>query len=93
MLNSSFSLTIFSQNSVNIALEHIVDRQLNDDGIFHEEVFHELAPDPALTCQTSHPLTEADIYDFVPSNLSMPGTTDVHPGITILSSLNVFTEI
>ena len=73
MLNASFSQTTSSQTSVNIAVGQIVARHLNDEGIVQErEVFLELAPVPLLTSQISHPPAEADIYDFVPSNLSMP---------------------
>ena len=36
MLNASFSQTTSSQTSVNIVVEQIVARQLNDDGIEQE---------------------------------------------------------
>ena len=71
MLDASFSQTTSSETTVNIAVEQIIARQLNDDGIV-QEVIHELAPPPVLTSQISHLHAQADIYDFVPSNSSMP---------------------
>ena len=71
MMNASFSQTISSQTSVNIAVEQAVARQLTDDGIVQETI-HELAPAPVRTSQVSHPHAQADIYDFVPLNASMP---------------------
>ena len=53
MLDASFSQTTSSQTSVNIAIEQIIARHLNDDGIV-QEVIHELAPPPVLTSQISH---------------------------------------
>ena len=95
MLNASFSQTSSSQTSLNIAVGQIVARHLNDDGIVQErEVFHELAPVPLLTSQISHPPAEADIYDFVPSNLSMPAIVADNPiGITIFGTFNVSFDI
>ena len=71
MLDASFSQTTSSQTSVNIAVEQIIGRQLNDDG-FVQKVIHEFAPPPVLTSQISHLHAQADIYDFVLSNSSMP---------------------
>ena len=86
MLNASFSQTTSSQTSVNIAVGQIVAR--------HREVFLELAPVPLLTSQISHPPAEADIYDFVPSNLSMPAIIADNPiGITIFGTFNVSFDI
>ena len=60
MMNASFSQTISSQTSVNIAVERIVARQLNDNGIVQETI-HELWPAPVLTSQISHSHVQADI--------------------------------
>ena len=85
LLDASFSQTTSSQTSVNIAVEQIIARQLNDDGIV-QEVIHELAP-PILTSQLSHPHAQADIYDFVPSN-SMPAIiADNHTDSTFFGTL------
>ena len=87
MLDASFSRTTSSQTSVNIAVEQIMARQLNDDGIV-QKVIHELAVPPVLTSQISHPHAQADIYDFVPSNLPMPAIiADNHTGSTIFGTL------
>ena len=69
MMNSSFSQTISSQTSVNIAVERIVARQLNDDGIVRETI-HELAPAPVLTSQISRPHNQPELYDFELINAS-----------------------
>ena len=87
MLNASFSQTTSSQICFNIAVEQIVASQLNDDGIVQEST-HELAPAPVLTSQISHPDDQAEIYDFVPSKLSMPAIiVDDHTGLTIFGTL------
>ena len=87
MLYASFSQTTSSQTSVNIAVEQITARQLNDDGIV-QEVIHELGPPPVLTSQISHPHAQADVYDFVQSNSSMPAIiADNHTGSTIFGTL------
>ena len=87
MHNASFSQTTSSQTSVTIAVEQIIARQLNDGEIV-QEVIHELAPPPVLTSQISHPHSQADIYDFVPSNSSMPAIiADNHTGSTIFGTL------
>ena len=88
MLDASFSQTTSSQTSVNIAIEQIIARHLNDDGIV-QEVIHELAPPPVLTSQISHPHAQADIYDFVPSNSSMPAVI-AETGSTFFGTLNVY---
>ena len=86
MLNASFLQTTSSQTSVNIAVERIVARQLNDDGIV-QEVIHELAPPPVLTSQIPHPHSQADIYDFVSLNSSMPAIiADNYTGSTIFGT-------
>ena len=90
MLDASFSQTTSSQTSVNIAIEQIIARHLNDDGIV-QEVIHELAPPPVLTSQISHPHAEADIYDFVPSNSSMPAIiAENHTGSTFFWYFKTF---
>ena len=87
MLDASFSQTISSQTSVNIAIEQIIARHLNYDGIV-QEVIHELAPPPVLTSQISHPHAQADIYDFVPSNSSMSAIiAENHTGSTFFGTL------
>ena len=87
MLDASFSQTTSAQTSVTLAVEQIIVRQLNEDGIV-QEVIHELAPPPVLTIQISHPHSQADIEDFVPSNSSMPAIiANNHTGSTIFGTL------
>ena len=90
MLNASFSQTTSSQTSVNIAVEQILVRQVNDNG-FVQETNHELAPAPVLTSQISHPHAQADIYDFLSSDSSMPAIIgNNHTGETIFGTLKSF---
>ena len=58
------SETTSSQTSVNIAVEQIVARQLNNDGIVQKTLI-ELAPAPVLTSQISHPQAQAIIYIYI----------------------------
>ena len=90
MLNAFFAQTTSSQTSVNIAVQQIVARQLNDTGIV-QETTHELAPALVLTSQISHTHAQADIKDFLPSNSSMPAIiAENHTSSTLFGFLKRF---
>ena len=71
MLNASFSQTSHSKTSLSTAIDRIIARHLNEDGIVQVD-FHEFAP-PVTQSETNHdPLSEVDVYDLIPSNSLIP---------------------
>ena len=90
MLNASSSQNASSQTSVNIAVEQIVARHLNDDGSV-QEVIHDFAHARVLASQIFHLHDEADIYDLVQSNSSIQAIiAENQTGITFFGTLKCF---